>query len=228
MPELHVVRVFTGDDGAGGNPLGVFLAPDLPPEEDWQPVATDLGFSETVFVPDPDAGRLRIFTPAAELPLAGHPLVGTSWLLCELGRPVPALHPPAGEVPTWREGSWTWIRARPEWAPPFERRQAGSPAEVDAADPHDMPEDAETELWAWADETTGVVRARVFPRALGILEDEATGAAALLLCAALGRPLDIRQGHGSRLLARPGPDGTVEVGGRVAPVERRAYEAPAA
>jgi predicted PhzF superfamily epimerase YddE/YHI9 len=90
-----------------------------------------------------------------------------------------------------------------------------------------MPEDAETELWAWADEAAGVVRARVFPRALGILEDEATGAAALRLCDALGRAIDIRQGEGSRLLARPGAGGTVEVGGRVAAVERRAY-APAA
>jgi predicted PhzF superfamily epimerase YddE/YHI9 len=223
-----VVRVFTGDDSGGGNPLGVFLAPDLPPEEEWQAVATDLGFSETVFAADPSTGRLRIFTPAAELPLAGHPLVGTSWLLHELGRPVDALHPPAGEVPTWRDGEWTWIRARPEWAPPFETRQLASPAEVDAVDPHDMPADAETELWAWADEEAGVVRARVFPRALGILEDEATGAAALLLCAALGRAIDIRQGAASRLLARPGPDETVEVGGRVAPVERRAYERPTA
>jgi predicted PhzF superfamily epimerase YddE/YHI9 len=228
VPELHVVRVFTGDDGAGGNPLGVFLAPDLPPDDAWQAVAADLGFSETVFASDPATGRLRIFTPAAELPLAGHPLVGTSWLLHELGRGVDTLQPPAGAVPTWRDGDWTWIRARAEWAPPFEIRQLGSAAEVDAADATDMPENAETELWAWADEEGGVVRARVFPRALGILEDEATGAAALRLCDTLGRAIDIRQGEGSRVLARPGPGGTVEVGGRVAAVERRAYEPAAA
>ena len=44
-------------------------------------VATDLGFSETVFVDDPETGELRIFTPTTELPFAGHPLVGTAWLL---------------------------------------------------------------------------------------------------------------------------------------------------
>ncbi|MFI1619942.1 PhzF family phenazine biosynthesis protein [Streptomyces lydicus] len=48
-----------------------------------------------------------------------------------------------------------------------------------------------------------------------IAEDEATGAAAVLLTHELGRPLDIRQGAGSQLLTRPYPDGTVEVGGRV-------------
>ncbi|MYW35170.1 PhzF family phenazine biosynthesis protein, partial [Streptomyces sp. SID2119] len=49
----------------------------------------------------------------------------------------------------------------------------------------------------------------------GIVEDEATGAAALLLSAHLGRALNITQGRGSQILTAPAPDGTVEVGGRV-------------
>ena len=68
-----------------------------------QAVAADLGFSETVYVDDPDRGSLRIFTPASELPFAGHPLVGTAWLLRESGLRVGTLHPPAGPVPTWVE-----------------------------------------------------------------------------------------------------------------------------
>lgn len=48
-----------------------------------------------------------------------------------------------------------------------------------------------------------------------IVEDEATGAAALLLSAELGRALNITQGRGSQILTAPAPDGTVEVGGRV-------------
>jgi hypothetical protein len=47
------------------------------------------------------------------------------------------------------------------------------------------------------------------------VEDEATGAAALLLSAQLGRALNITQGCGSQILTAPAPDGTVEVGGRV-------------
>ena len=68
--------------------------------------------------------------------------------------------------------------------------------------------------WAWADEDAGIVRARVFPRRYGIDEDEATGAAAARLCAKLGRELDIRQGRGSRILARPLGD-RAEIGGSV-------------
>ena len=58
------------------------------------------------------------------------------------------------------------------------------------------------------------MRARVFPRRLGIAEDEATGAAAVRLCDRLGRAIDIRQGRGSRIRARPLRDGSIEIGGR--------------
>src|SRR4029453_4885830 len=67
MAELHVLRVFVAPEGTGGNPLGVFLDGAAVPEGRRQAVAADLGFSETVFVDDPRAGRVRIFTPAAEL-----------------------------------------------------------------------------------------------------------------------------------------------------------------
>jgi predicted PhzF superfamily epimerase YddE/YHI9 len=65
------------------------------------------------------------------------------------------------------------------------------------------------------------VRVRVFPPRFGIEEDEATGAYAVRLCAHLGRELEIHQGQGSLLLARPQQDGAVEIGGRVQPVEER-------
>ena len=214
MAILHVLRVFTDEDGSGGNPLGVFLdGAEIPPDRR-QEVAADLGFSETVFVDDPATGEIRIFTPVTEVALAGHPLVGTAWLLARERTAVPALHPPAGEVPTWPMDEITWIRANPEDGPPFELRQLGSPEEVDELtgppDGHDL-----VDAWAWIDEHAGSVRSRVFPVRLGIPEDEATGAAALRLAAAIGRPIEIRQGRGSVLLGRPGPRGLAELGGRV-------------
>ena len=102
MATLHVLRVFTGPDGSAGNPLGVFVNGAEVPGGLRQQIATDLGFSETVFVDDVTTGRLQIFTPADELPFAGHPLVGTAWLLRENGHPVDMLVPPPG---TCRPGS---------------------------------------------------------------------------------------------------------------------------
>jgi predicted PhzF superfamily epimerase YddE/YHI9 len=216
--DLHRLRVFIGADGRGGNPLGVVLdGADADPAAR-QAFATELGYSETVFVLDRATGELRIHTPAVELPLAGHPLVGTAWLLAETGTPVATLRPPAGEVQTWSEGGLTWIRGRPEWGPPYDKPRLDTIAAVDSfAVPGG---DAMVAAWAWEDEAAGRLRARVFPNGIGIAEDEATGAAALQFGALLGRELVIRQGVGSELHVRPGADGTVAVGGRVAFMER--------
>jgi predicted PhzF superfamily epimerase YddE/YHI9 len=218
---LHVLHVFTGPDGAGGNPLGVFLDAADWNAENRQAIAADLGFSETVFVSDAARGELRIHTPKVELPLAGHPLVGTAWLLTHQGSPVRVLRPPAGEVPTWSSEGRTWISARPEWAPQFDMRQLTSADEVDAH-PGAGPDEL-LQVWAWQDQDAGNVRVRVFPTAMGIVEDEATGAAALRLGALLQRPLTIHQGCASEILVRPTPSGAIAVGGRVALVDTRLY-----
>jgi predicted PhzF superfamily epimerase YddE/YHI9 len=218
---LHTLRVFLGPDGAGGNPLGVVLDGAAIPAAGRQSVAADLGYSETVFVDDAASGTLHIHTPTVELPLAGHPLVGTAWLLARTGTPVATLRPPAGDVPTWSDGELTWIRGRREWATLYDIVQLDSVAAVDAfAVPGG---DAMVAVWAWDDEAAGRLRARVFPNGIGIAEDEATGAAALQLGALLGRAVVIRQGAGSELHVRPGADGTVAVGGRVALVGQRSY-----
>jgi predicted PhzF superfamily epimerase YddE/YHI9 len=214
LDDPFVLRVFVSEDGSGGNPLGVFLDGARVARERRQRVAAELGFSETVFVDDPATGAVQIFTPAIELAFAGHPLVGTAWLLARERGPVASLHPPAGEVEVRHEGELTFVAGRPAWGPQFELRQLSSPAEVDALD--GPPDDGDlVDAWAWQDEAAGVVRARVFGRELGVEEDEATGAAAVMLAAAVGRPIEIRQGHGSLIHARPLDDGRVEIGGRV-------------
>jgi len=214
VPQLHILRVFTNEDGEFGNPLAVFLDGSTVSPTARQRVAAELGFSETVFVEDPASGRIRIHTPTVELPFAGHPSVGTAWLLAETGVPVNALHPPAGEVAVRMDGGTAHIMARAEWAPPFDYRRMGSPAEVRSLE---QPRSATANIyaWAWIDETAGTVRGRAFVPTAGIPEDEATGSAALALCARLGRPLTIHQGRGSVLLTNPGPRGQAEVGGMV-------------
>lgn len=218
MSTLHVLRVFVNEDGEWGNPLGVFLEGDQVPESERQNIAAQLGFSETVFVDDRAAGRIRIYTPQVELPFAGHPSVGTAWLLEREGSPVEVLRPPAGEVSVHSADGVTYIAAQPEWAPPFDYRQLSSPAAVRAleASIHSV----NTYAWAWIDEAAGTIRARSFVPEAGIAEDEATGAAAIVLCDRLARPLAIYQGHGSVVLCRP-LDDRVEVGGRARLVEQR-------
>jgi trans-2,3-dihydro-3-hydroxyanthranilate isomerase len=78
-----VADVFT-DRPLAGNPVAVFTDARDRPEELLQPLAREINFSETVFVL-PKAGdgdvSVRIFTPTEELPFAGHPILGTAFVL---------------------------------------------------------------------------------------------------------------------------------------------------
>lgn len=90
--QVRVVDVFTQRPFAG-NPLGVVLGAQGLDDARMQAVAREFNLSETTFVlPPTEAGRaagadyrMRIFTPASELPFAGHPSVGTAFLLAEEG-----------------------------------------------------------------------------------------------------------------------------------------------
>jgi trans-2,3-dihydro-3-hydroxyanthranilate isomerase len=80
----HRVDVFT-DRAFGGNPLAVFTNGRGLSTETMQAIAKEFNLSETTFVVPPDDAahdwRVRIFTPGSELPMAGHPTVGTSFVL---------------------------------------------------------------------------------------------------------------------------------------------------
>lgn len=185
-------------------------------------MARELGYSETIFFDDPGEGEFRIFTPEVELPFAGHPTVGAAWLLSEAGERPRTLRPPAGEVAVRFDDDIVWITGRAEWAPPFAFRQFETPGQVDALE----VQQEELFCWAWADEAAGKVRARCFVPEVGVEEDEATGSATLALCVQLGREIEVSQGLGSQLFAKPLGGGAAMVGGRVVLGERRAYSVP--
>lgn len=78
-----VCDVFT-DQPLTGNQLAVFTDATAIPEELLQPLAREMNYSETVYVLPPEQGgeaRIRIFTPGRELPFAGHPVLGTAFVV---------------------------------------------------------------------------------------------------------------------------------------------------
>ncbi len=84
----HLVDVFTNEP-FGGNQLAVFTNPPELSSETMQAIAKELNLSESTFVYPPrdqnNDFHVRIFTPAQELPMAGHPTVGTGFVLAKLG-----------------------------------------------------------------------------------------------------------------------------------------------
>ena len=104
MPSLRyvVADVFT-EQALEGNQLAVFTDARSIDEGTMQALALEIGFSETTFVLPPEQGgtvRIRIFTPRTELPFAGHPCLGTAWVLASsLQRDRIELETPSGIVP---------------------------------------------------------------------------------------------------------------------------------
>jgi trans-2,3-dihydro-3-hydroxyanthranilate isomerase len=201
--------VFTRGE-VGGNHLGVVTEGADLEEAAMQEIAAELGFSETVFLdctgPVPVA---RIFTPVAEIPFAGHPLVGAGWVLGTMGswRRVTC---GIGEVPFRVEGDGAWI----EVAAPREVEEASPETAIGAALPSaarawvvwlplrylllEVPtaaavEAARPDMGRLAAEpwegtllfarSAGAVKARFFAPAVGVPEDPATGSAAVALAA---------------------------------------------
>lgn len=117
--------VFT-DTRFGGNPLAVLPRADGLDAGEMQRIAREFNYSETTFVLPPERGgdrRVRIFTPAREVPFAGHPNVGTAFVLALLGELGPFPEPRAvvfeeraGDVPVQiaavgHERYWCELRA---------------------------------------------------------------------------------------------------------------------
>ena len=216
--DVTVLRVFTDPDGNFGNQLGVVAASQVQ-TRDRQPLAAQLGYSETIFIELPTAGattaHASIYTPRTELPFVGHPTVGASWWLRDNGTPVNTLQVPAGIVQVSYEGDLTGISAPTEWAPEYAIHDLDSLDALAAADPADFPDDVAHYLWTWTDRSAGSLRARMFASNLGVPEDEATGSAAMRLTDYLSRDLTITQGKGSMIETTWSPEGWVRVAGRV-------------
>lgn len=201
----RVVDVFT-DRPLAGNALCVVIDPC--PEERMQPIAREMNLSETTFVTSQGDGSysMRIFTPGGELPFAGHPTLGTAWLMgpgqwmqtttggripvtvddrgAEMTQPNPDIHEVADDGLHEAVGVDRVVGA---W-----RAEAAGNAHVVAAVEQSLddlkvhPALVQDVLDRHATTTLAVVRTldsatlrvRVFFRAVGVAEDPGTGSAA--------------------------------------------------
>jgi predicted PhzF superfamily epimerase YddE/YHI9 len=111
------------------------------------------------------------------------------------------------------ESDATWIDAPLATLPDWTLVRLDDPAEIEQLTGPLQPDHDHVVYWAWIE--AGIMRVRCFAPSFGVQEDEATGSAALRLTALVDQPIEIRQGKGSLLHARPVDSERAAVGGRV-------------
>ena len=223
--EVSIARVFADGDGRFGNGLGVVKhAPGISAEQ-MIALTRRLGLSETVLLGPEPGEPVRIFNPVEELPFAGHPMVGVTWLRGLDDPLVSVVRCTAGPCEVVIDDGLAWVAAPTAWAPPWASVQYDAAAEVEALTGPPEGQDF-VQTWAWIDEPAGRVRARVFAPKVDIAEDEACGSASLLLADRLAREIVIEHGKGSVVHARSVRPGVAEVGGRVVVDEVRLEALP--
>jgi trans-2,3-dihydro-3-hydroxyanthranilate isomerase len=124
---FHIVDVFA-ESKYSGNQLAVFEnAQDLTQAE-MQNIAREINFAESTFITQIDketnAATIRIFTPEFEMKFAGHPIIGTAWVIMnrifsDPKQPI-NLMVPIGKIPVYQEGELVWLQsAQPEFFSTF-------------------------------------------------------------------------------------------------------------
>jgi trans-2,3-dihydro-3-hydroxyanthranilate isomerase len=115
---FYIVDVFA-DKKYAGNQLAVFMDAENLSSEQMQQIAREINFAESTFVTKLDRennkAEIKIFTPANEMQFAGHPIVGTSWVLInkifENSPNEIKLKVPIGEIPIHQTADLIWLKA---------------------------------------------------------------------------------------------------------------------
>ncbi len=140
--EFFIVDVFTVGRKYTGNQLAVYLG--NPPAALMQQLAKEINFSETTFVisdqPENGGYNVRIFMPEVEVDFAGHPVLGTAYVIQReiIGRPVDSLllNLPLGQIPVaFSADGVLWMRQNPPiFGPTFAAADLAQILNVDEAD----------------------------------------------------------------------------------------------
>lgn len=143
---FYIIDVFAENKYAG-NQLAVFLEAENLSSEEMQRIAKEINFAESTFITKLDfennSAEIRIFTPASEMKFAGHPIIGTSWVLIhKIFKNEPeaiTLKVPIGEIPIRKTGDLIWLKAaQPEFLNVFDKEDFVSFSSLKSADFEDQ------------------------------------------------------------------------------------------
>ena len=139
---FYIVDVFAEKKYAG-NQLAVFLDAENLSDANMQKIAREINFAESTFItklsPENNTAEIRIFTPEYEMKFAGHPIIGTSWVLInKIFENQPqniVLSVPIGEIPVNQSGDLVWLQAaQPEFMDTFSTEDFSSFSNLSSSD----------------------------------------------------------------------------------------------
>ncbi len=213
----HYLRVFTDSNGKFGDAASIVVDEGkLIPDSERQEIARTLNTGETIFINNLADVDISVMHPQGEIGFAGVGVLATAWLLTKLrGKPTEIMHARDGEIKAWQADGLTWVQASLAIMPAWNYKQLDSPEAVDQINLEDTKDWLHTLVWAWIDETKGLIRARTFAANWDIPEAQGNGSGSMVLAAKLGRKVQIKHGEGAIIYAEPLSEGVAAIGGRV-------------
>lgn len=217
MAEPHILRVFTDINGNFGDMASIVIDEGRHiSDAERQEIARKLATGETIFVNDLAKAGISIVHPQGEIGFAGVGILAAAWLLGKLRAiPTESMYGRDGKFTAWQEDSLAWARASLDIMPPWNYKQLESAETVERIKLDDTKALEHTMIWAWVDETKGLIRARTFAADWDIPEAQGNGSGSMVLAAKLERAVEIVHGKGSVILATPAANNRADIGGRV-------------
>ncbi len=218
MTDVHVLRVFTDSNGKFGDKATVIIDEEKHLSASKRQVLTkQLNTVETVFINDLGDADISIMHTQGEVDFAGTPALAVAWVLTKLnGKPIKSMKSRGREIVVSQSNGLTWVRTKLSTMPPWHHKRLESVEAVERIKVEETEEWEHTMVWAWVDETKGLVRARTFAADWDIPEAQGNGSGSMMLAAIVNKAIEIKHGKGSVIFAKPAPNDCAEIGGRVA------------
>ncbi len=213
----HFFRVFINEHGEYGDVASVVVDEGRHiPDSERITLTRKLATTETAFINDVATENISIMHYQGEIDFAGTVTLATAWLLAQLkAKPVTVLHGRGGGIPAWRESNLIWIQADLGTMPPWHFKKVPNAEEVERLTADEMKSVEHTMVWAWIDQSKGLIRARTFANDWEIPEAQGNGSGSMMLAAQLDRNIEIEHGEGSVIFTRAISSNYAAIGGRV-------------
>jgi predicted PhzF superfamily epimerase YddE/YHI9 len=214
----HLLHVFVDANGNYGDAASVVIDEGRHISDvERQAMTRKLATGETAFVNNLAAADISIMHYQGEVGFAGTVVLGTAWLLTRLrDKPTDTMHGRDGDITVWQQDDLTWVRADLSTMPPWNYKQLASAEAVEQIKLADTATMKHTLVWAWVDESKGLIRARTFASDWDIPEAQGNGSGSMVSAARLQRSIEIKHGDGSVIFAKPITEKQAAIGGMIA------------